>query len=557
MNVIYSVLSLCLLFFVSFPLAAEGSLPGRYEVSFEVSGFPGVMPAAVQRSRVNPGEGVETGYVLVNVLGADDITDVLLHGGQVAARAVRGQGPGNVSADFSSPIPSDPGLILSVTKLSGRGGVTLAGRPGRENDHNVTVRIVDPAPGRDNYRFRIDWRLPASRSRALPRRTDPVTRNTRNTGGLVSGRLRSSGPAETGYVELQINGVDEVLDVSIRGSEARLVTMRGRNPGRAEALFSNPVPTDRGVSLDVAKSYGRGSVSIIERPSPTNDFTTLIRLEDPRGGSDNYKFRLDWSRSSPVRTRSSAAPRDSVGAVRAESGKVEVEVEGADDVLDIMISGDRVEYSAIRGGTPRRVASDFSTPLPRIKPDRMLLNKEKGRGEIILVEGPDRDNGYTATVRIVDSERAQDDYRFTLAWEVSGSEPPSGPGYENNLDNSVATGGYQRITAYTGSTFQYTREGSFQFRAVVDETALIKIEDGAVWGMVQRGQPMRILDARFSAGYPRGEMELLELTRTRGRGEVEILEKPWSGNNYSIVIRIHDSRGGDDEYAFELRWKQR
>ncbi len=121
----------------------------------------------------------------------------------------------------------------------------------------------------------------------------------------------------------------------------------------------------------------------------------------------------------------------------------------------------------------------------------------------------------------------------------------------------MGQGNYQGIPAYTGSNFQYTKEGSFAFRAIVDETALIKIERGQLSGMVLSGQSMKVLDARFSEGFPQGDMERLELVRTHGRGDVEILEKPWSGNNYAIVIRIHDSRGGDDEYGLELRWKQK
>jgi hypothetical protein len=536
---------------------------------FAAGGLSEMMPAAIQRSRGIPAAAAESGSAMVTVAGADNVVDVFLRGGQVTFKTVNGQKPQRVTADFSSSIPAVPNLILSVTKINGRGSVGLSGRPNNGNNYTVTMRVMDSARGRGDYKFRLNWRLPGtpaqvSSSRAPVTRT-PVTRNPRApvkqgpkiSKGKVFTRTTSSRIVDKGYVELKINGVDDVVDVVISGNNVSYKIVKGRNPGQVSAEFSNPVPRDAAISLNISKSYGRGNIKLAGMPSAANNYTTTVRLMDTRGGSDNYKFRLNWEKNGSVRGRIPSGSGGYPNSVPAKPGFVEVTVERADDILDIRVRGDKVEYSAVKGGTPSQVSSEFSTPFPRQSLSELVLKKIYGRGNVVLVEGPDQANDFTATVRIMDSERAQDDYRFRLTWDVTEAANSGYTSYDSAFDNTVGQGNYQGIPVYTGSNFQYTKEGSFSFRAIVDETALIKIEQGQLLGMILSGQSMKVLDARFSEGFPQGDMERLDLARTRGRGDVEILEKPWSGNNYAIVIRIHDSRGGDDEYGLELRWKQK
>lgn len=669
----------------SFSIVSSGQMYGFSSVSPGVSGkvVPGVIAPVLQRGRVVPQVAAESGYAVIDLVGTDDMVDVFLRGEQATYKTVKGQNPRSITADFSSSIPAVPGLVLSVSKLSGRGNVSLTGKPDRVNGYNITLRVTDSARGSDNYRIRVDWRLPATGpvAASVPSRSAPQAAkreiasrisNTRNVekgyvelkvdgvddiveveisgnsaryltvrgtsprkveaefsnpiprdaslsldivksygrgeisiidkptasnnytakvrltdprggrdnykfrinwdkGGAVRrplptkqeaiSRTGSTRIVEKGYVELKVDGVDDIVDVEISDNSVRYLTVRGNSPQKVAAEFSNPVPRDATLRLDIVKSYGRGDISITERPAAANNYTATIRLTDPRGGRDNYKFRINWDKDGAVRTRSSARTGYSTGYIPARSGHVDVSVDGADDILDIKIAGDQVVQNTIKGGTPRQVRSQFSTPLPRVPLTGLVLKKISGRGNVVLMEGPDQANNYTATVRIMDSERAQDNYSFSLSWEVAENvSAPVSSGYndyENTFDSTIGQGNYQGIPSYSASSFTFTKEGSFEFRAIVDDTALIKIEDGRLWGTVLQGQPMRVLDARFSDGYPQGDMERLEVTRFRGRGEVEILEKPWSGNNYSIVIRIHDSRGGDDEYGFRLQWKQR
>jgi len=548
MKSIFTYISLALVFVLGnagSPLAAD----------------PSTAAAAPQRSRAPLAASAGTGYAVINVGGVDDVIEILLKGRQAVYRTVRGQNPQSLAADFSAPIPSVPNLAVRVSKLDGRGTVNLAGNPGRGNDYTVVLRIADPAGGRDNYRIRVEWSAPGSDpSPATPAvigRQRPETAERRGpeaARGRIPGRVQSFRNDEQGWVEISLDGVDDIVDVSVKGSSAEYRTLRGRTPDQASAVFSNPFPGQPGLGYSIDKAYGRGDVTLTEAPSRGNDYTATIRLADPRGGKANYKFRLVWERTGTARNRPF---HDSAVSPQARSGYVEIAVDGADDILDLRIRSGNVDYTAVKGATPRKVTFDFSTPLPRVPLAGMSLSKSAGRGEVVLMDRPDQTNGYTATIRIIDSERARDDYRFRLSWDVSDSGYSGGQGYGSGYSNIIESGGYQRIAAYAESSFQFTKEGSFEFRAEVDETALVKIEAGALWGLVERGRPMRVLNARFTEGYPNGEMDRLEIRKNRGRGDVEILEKPWSGNNYAIVVRINDSQGGADEYEFELRWKQR
>lgn len=394
------------------------------------------------------------------------------------------------------------------------------------------------------------------------------------TGPAQRGRGTLSRTADEGYAVVDVIAADDIVDVILRGGQVSFSTVRGRRPGSVRADFSSPVPSDPSLVFSLSKLWGRGGINLRGTPQRANNYTAVVRISDPQGGQDNYRFRLEWRRSPAPGRSAGASGRGSVNRTppgqrvsgrllssgASREGYVELKIDGVDDILDLKITGDQVNYAVAKGGSPRNVSAVFSAPLPRVPLSGFSISAREGRGEVVLMEGPDPSNNYTATVRIIDSESAQDNYRFRFSWEVAaGTSAPlapdpavAGPYY----NQEIGQGSFQRIPAYAASSFQYTREGSFLFRAIVDETVYIKIENGQVLGMVERGRPMRVLDARFSQGFPQGALEILEITGVQGRGEVRIVEMPWSGNNYAIVVRIDDSRGGDDEYVFEMRWKQ-
>jgi hypothetical protein len=46
--------------------------------------------------------------------------------------------------------------------------------------------------------------------------------------------------------------------------------------------------------VNVRRASGRGTVRLIEQPSPYNNYTAVIQIEDRESGSDRYQLEIDW-----------------------------------------------------------------------------------------------------------------------------------------------------------------------------------------------------------------------------------------------------------------------
>jgi len=87
--------------------------------------------------------------------------------------------------------------------------------------------------------------------------------------------------------------VDDDIRIRFRGGSAEIETIGGTPFYDAQQNFSASLPSRRvNVSLNVRK--GRGQVYIEQQPSRENDFTLVIRIKDPKGGSSDYEFELTW-----------------------------------------------------------------------------------------------------------------------------------------------------------------------------------------------------------------------------------------------------------------------
>ena len=69
----------------------------------------------------------------------------------LSARPIR-----DSSFNFSAPLPS-ANVPVFLTKMRGRGDVTLVEAPSAWNNYTATVRIDDPEGGTDSYAFRLHW----------------------------------------------------------------------------------------------------------------------------------------------------------------------------------------------------------------------------------------------------------------------------------------------------------------------------------------------------------------------------------------------------------------
>lgn len=103
-----------------------------------------------------------------------------------------------------------------------------------------------------------------------------------------------------------------------------------------------------------------------------------------------------------------------VGTAHAQSGSMQWSGT-VDDVVQIKIRNRNARTRAISG----RVHSDnnftFNGRAPRQNAN-LTVDKRDGRGQVFIVQQPNRRNNFTTIVQIVDKKGGADRYRFTLNW---------------------------------------------------------------------------------------------------------------------------------------------
>jgi len=87
--------------------------------------------------------------------------------------------------------------------------------------------------------------------------------------------------------------VDDDVRIRIRGGQADVETIGGTAYNDSQTDFSNSLPFRR-VTVRLTVKKARGQVYIEEQPTRANDFTTVVRIKDPRGGASDYEFELNW-----------------------------------------------------------------------------------------------------------------------------------------------------------------------------------------------------------------------------------------------------------------------
>ena len=246
--------------------------------------------------------------------------------------------------------------------------------------------------------------------------------------------------------------VDRELYIVLRGNDISTQGVDANQPYRARV--NNAVPRGRG-SVDVRVEQGRGNVAVIEQPNARNGYQAVVRIQDPRGGADDYRLTAIWrdddrdargrdgdrgrddrdwrdrDRRDDDRDRRDATRADNrdwrdgdawfdrdrrgprggygvAGALRW-SGRV-------DDVVEVRIQGRRVDFITRSGKELRDVNADIvGAGLPRANV-RVEIDKRNGRGAVDVVQQPSAANGYTAIIRLEDRRSGADDYDFRARW---------------------------------------------------------------------------------------------------------------------------------------------
>ena len=97
------------------------------------------------------------------------------------------------------------------------------------------------------------------------------------------------------------------------------------------------------------------------------------------------------------------------------------------------------------------------------------------------------------------------------------------------------------------------RNGRMTWRGRVDDDVRIRIRGGSADVETLGGTPYYDSQPNFSSSLPYRRVTV-RLTKNRGRGDIFIEQQPSRDNDFTVVIRIKDSRGGADNYEFTLEW---
>ena len=87
--------------------------------------------------------------------------------------------------------------------------------------------------------------------------------------------------------------VDDKIQLVIRGSQVETRVIAGRAYAEGTYSFTNSLP-NRNVAVEVNKTKGRGSARVIQQPSKSNDYTTIVEISDSDGGAKEYQLDIYW-----------------------------------------------------------------------------------------------------------------------------------------------------------------------------------------------------------------------------------------------------------------------
>ena len=299
----------------------------------------------------------------------------------------------------------------------------------------------------------------------------------------------------------------------------------------ARVRIAEALPRTNGM-VRVQRADGRGEVDVIEQPTAFNGYTTRVRIRDRQSGADRYRLTATWD-----------GGRDVIGYGRGDDAR------RGDDCSDDRRGDDRRgddcrgdDRSDDRRGDDRR--GDDRRGNDRRGDDRSDDRNDDRRG----------DDRY--------DDRRDDDRKNRGGWG-NGRGNGNGNGRGNGNGNSRGNGNGRGNENGNGRGNGNERDdigsdardaGGLRFSASVDDAAEIRIRGRRVNVVTRSGR--RLSDVRYDvrgAGLP-DYARPLDLRRFAGRGNVVITQYPRAWNDWTAVVRIDDSRGGPDNYDFDLRW---
>ncbi|HEY4130295.1 MAG TPA: hypothetical protein VGM50_06735 [Gemmatimonadaceae bacterium] len=244
-----------------------------------------------------------------------------------------------------------------------------------------------------------------------------------------------------------------------------------------------------------------------------------------------------------------AAPMATAGAQQGQevfewNGQVDREVQ-------IVVRDNDVRTNRVGNNEPGRPRVRSVSSLPR-QDGTLSVQVLNGRGNVNIIQQPNRSNSYTAIVRVEDPNGGSAPYRIVGYWQSYAN----GDIYRNR-GRDRGRGRVDDNDRNPGGVYGANRpnESMLHWSGNVDGEVELRIQNGRIQTRNLSGnQPTSI---RVNNGYmnvPRTNSSV-GVAMNQGRGQVFVAEQPSARNGYTTVIRIRDPQGGYGYYDFDLMWQ--
>lgn len=192
-----------------------------------------------------------------------------------------------------------------------------------------------------------------------------------------------------------------------------------------------------------------------------------------------------------------------------------------DDRTNIIIQGDQITEQIVSGNGSYTTNKNINGVLPRVSSNISAL-KLDGRGEVMVVQQPNRNNNFTAIVQVADTKRGAENYRLQINWQAT--EPLEEP--------------YQ--------------SGRVSWRGRVDQTANIVISGNSVQTQDSSGTGVQVNNSNIT-GYLARRPGTVSVSK-RGRGTATVSQQPSPENGFVAIVQVFDADRGAGDYEIEITW---
>jgi hypothetical protein len=193
--------------------------------------------------------------------------------------------------------------------------------------------------------------------------------------------------------------------------------------------------------------------------------------------------------------------------------------------------------------------------------------RDRGRGDVSVIQQPSQGNGYTAIILISDNEGGADNYRVAAYFTPSNSgryargdrgrgrnrdnpvnpSYPNNPNYPNSPNNPNNRDDRNDRNDRGRGRYDAQNQAALHWTGDVDGEVQLIWREGGVSQRLVSGNVVRRANMSVS-GNSRSQGSELTVSVREGRGRVDVVQQPSASNRYTGIIRVIDPQGGYGHY---------